>query len=621
MGVDVEKVGMELGARDVNFTRVFGNAQKSIDALQGSYAKLAGFVTGGVVVGGFLASMKSVIDAGDAVNKASEKFGIGTESLSSLRFAAKLANVEFGDLENGLKKLSVNSAAAAGGAKEQGAIFEAMGIKVGNTSGQLKATDTLLREIADKFALYEDGPAKAALAVELFGKSGASLIPLLNKMREAEEEARQLGAIYGKGLAKASEDFNDNLTRMNAVLQANKLAIANDWLPWVNKMLEQMIEGKKIAGGFFDALRLFGLSTINSDNAGASIRSINEELTVLQAKLANPPARGGSPMWRSAIESDIADLEKQKQFAQFLQRQSALGLGGTDTPGERARMGLNKTQAPLVKKAGDGAGGAADNTFEQLLRQYQELAAKAGELTVFEQTLKLLETDRYRALLPNQKSQILNLAAAVDLAKEDARVQTEAEQASERAAQEELRRGRAEADRLEQGKQKWLDTIDVMARYRREIADIDELEKLRYLDPDQAIGARRAIWQAQLEAQQKLNDKVEKGVDLWKDFGISAGNSLEEIIFKGGKARDVLAAMARTLAGAAFRETATNPLASAAGPFFKGLFDKIFNTPHTTNMPSGLGYGTIDPTESGYGGFAGGGSFTVGGMGLSLIHI
>jgi hypothetical protein len=604
-----EKVDFKISATD-HASAAFKSAQHSLESFHGSYEKLAAVLAGAGLVLGFAESLRGIIETGDELNKASEKYGVAVESLSSLRFAAKLANVEFGDLETGLKKLSVNAAAAAGGAKEQSAAFEAMGVKVANSSGQLKATDTLLREIGEKFSSYEDGPAKAALAVELFGKSGASLIPLLNKLKESEEEAKNLGAIFSKDLAKSAEDFNDNITRMNAVLQANKLVIANDVLPWLNKMLEQMIAGRKIAGGFTDALRLFGLSNINSDNAGQKIQELQAE----RQKIADLIAAGAGPSKR-ANELTIQQIDKQLEFAKFMQRQAASALEGGDTPGERARMGLNRTQAPIVPKSAPSTAAAEkDTTFEQLKRQYDELLAKAGDLTMFEQTLNLLATDRYKKLLPNQKDEILNLAAQVDLKKEDERVQREAEQAAKSAASEELRRATAEAERLNALQLKWLDAIDVTAKYKRELVDIEELEQLGYLTADQAVSARTHVWDEQLKAQQRLVDKTEEQIDLWKDFGIAASHSLEDVLLRTHKVTDAANALATALASAYIRQSVINPLANSLPGFLKGLFPGSGNTIFPAAGASDSNITSVLATDF-FGPFAGGGDFTVGGAG------
>jgi hypothetical protein len=47
-----------------------------------------------------------------------------------------------------------------------------------NANGQLRSTDDVLLDVADKFASYEDGAAKAALAQEVFGNARRVVLSL-----------------------------------------------------------------------------------------------------------------------------------------------------------------------------------------------------------------------------------------------------------------------------------------------------------------------------------------------------------------------------------------------------------------------------------------------------------
>ena len=66
-----------------------------------------------------------------------------------------------------------------------------------------------MKKIADKFAVMKDGSEKTALALDLFGRAGAKLIPMLNEgsagISELQEEARALGIVLGKEDLKAAE--------------------------------------------------------------------------------------------------------------------------------------------------------------------------------------------------------------------------------------------------------------------------------------------------------------------------------------------------------------------------------------------------------------------------------
>ena len=97
------------------------------------------------------ASIKGVIDAADNFSKLSQKSGVAVEALRELNYAASLSDVSTEALGNGLRKLSQNMAAAAGGGKDQAAAFAAIGVSVKSLDGSLKGADQVLKEVAAKF--------------------------------------------------------------------------------------------------------------------------------------------------------------------------------------------------------------------------------------------------------------------------------------------------------------------------------------------------------------------------------------------------------------------------------------------------------------------------------------
>lgn len=571
----------------------FKSVQRSIDATKESYGQLTAILVGGGVVAGFVASMRSIINVADEVNKTSEKFGIPVESITSLSFAAKLANVEFSDLETGLKKLAANAAAAAGGAKDQAAVFEAMGISVKDAAGNVKTLDGLLREIAGKFAGYEDGLGKAALATEIFSKGGDKLIPFLNHLKESEEEAKKLGAIFGKDLAKAGEDFNDNLTRMNALLIAQRNILAGPLLEALNKYMQQLIEGRAIAGSFLEGIRLFGFSTITSDNALEKINELAKKRDELQTKIdAGPRARGGVDL--SSARKDLEDVKKQLAFATVLATQK----GEIDNFDSSLNKGFGKKPAPIVPKAPPpGAALTKDTTFEQLLRQYEEMAAKAGEITEFEKLTNLLQTERYRNRTAEQEllaQRALTLAAEADVTKENERVQKEADALRVKFDQDELTRTRQHESEIEKLIEKFTEAADPAAKFRKEL---EEIAKLRLEKPELTAmldAAEQAILRSSL-AMERFKDDVEEVNEAAQDMTRAIGTAFEDAVLEGKKFGDILQALAKDMARILLRQAVTKPLEQG----LTGIFNSFFSRgPSTGSMARS--YGNDGNVEGGY---------------------
>ena len=159
---------------------------------------------------------KQSIDAADAFQNMSQKVGVGVEALSTLAYAAKQSDLELSKLQSGLIKLTKNASDAAQGVGTAVNGFAALGISVKNADGSLKDSDDLLKEVAESLSQYRDGANKTALAVNIFGKAGADMIPLLNEgaegIRALEDRARSFGLEISGETAARAEQFNDQLT-------------------------------------------------------------------------------------------------------------------------------------------------------------------------------------------------------------------------------------------------------------------------------------------------------------------------------------------------------------------------------------------------------------------------
>lgn len=224
-----------------------GIEQSSANAFK--YAKLAlGGIAAYATVDYFKGLVKGAIDAQDELGKMAQKVGMSVEDLSKLEYAAKLSDISTEQLSSGMKKLNTGMVEAASGTGKAYDALKVMGLSAKDSSGNLKTNSQVLSEVADKFASYSDGAQKSALAVAIFGKSGQEMIPMLNggskAIKYAGIELDRFGAVITTGGAKASEEFNDNLTRLSAASSGLGKSIANTLLPTMNSFVESLIAGK-----------------------------------------------------------------------------------------------------------------------------------------------------------------------------------------------------------------------------------------------------------------------------------------------------------------------------------------------------------------------------------------
>lgn len=231
------------------FARAITQAQGSLkrlsqdlSGLQSLAGKALNFsgIGGAASVTGLVAIAKAAANTADEFGKMSQRTGVAVEELSRLAYAASLNDASLGDLETGLRKLSQNMESAASGTGAAADAFGRIGVSVRDAAGELRKPDAVLKDIADRFAGLSDGAEKTNLALQLFGKSGTSLIPLLNNgadgLKAMADEADRFGKTITSATADRAAEFNDNLTRLQALAQGAGQQIGLALVPALNDL-------------------------------------------------------------------------------------------------------------------------------------------------------------------------------------------------------------------------------------------------------------------------------------------------------------------------------------------------------------------------------------------------
>ncbi len=197
-------------------------------------------VVGGAITGAFAIAIKKTADLGDEFKDLSQRTGIAVETLSGFKLAADKSGTSIAGFATGMRGLSRVMADAAGGGKETREAFESIGVSVTDAAGNLRPLEEVMLDVADRFKDMPDGAEKSALAMRLFGKSGAELIPMLNMGRKGlEENAAQMRkfGIVTREEAEAGDAFNDAMTDLGAATGGLSRAIVSGLLPPLTKLL------------------------------------------------------------------------------------------------------------------------------------------------------------------------------------------------------------------------------------------------------------------------------------------------------------------------------------------------------------------------------------------------
>lgn len=194
-----------------NLARLQQDVSRATGMLEG-FARTAktalAAVGAGVTVAGFAAFVKDTAEAYDRLGRLSQQTGLTAQQLSKLSYIAKMADLDLDTLAKNVKILDRNMFQAAQGGGKAFEAFRALGLSVRDASGKLAGNEEILTKLAERFAKMPDGAMKTALAMQIFGKSGADMIPMLNLGAEglryfAEEAERLKGALSEEMVRKA----------------------------------------------------------------------------------------------------------------------------------------------------------------------------------------------------------------------------------------------------------------------------------------------------------------------------------------------------------------------------------------------------------------------------------
>ncbi|PDS79162.1 hypothetical protein [Rhizobium sp. L43] len=219
---DFAKFGQSLNA--------FGNSlQAAGRRLALAFAGVATVTT--AAAAGLTNIAKSGADAADAAGKAAQAAGLQIDAYGRLAFAAEQNDVAAEAFGAAMSKLNKALIEAAAGGKDAQAKFSSLGVSIKDAQGRLRPTEAIVQDLAGAFAKLPDGARKSALAIDLFGKSGASLIPFLNSGKQGlidtGVQAEKLGIVFSDAQKEIGDAMGDTLSEVSRASQgiSNQLGL------------------------------------------------------------------------------------------------------------------------------------------------------------------------------------------------------------------------------------------------------------------------------------------------------------------------------------------------------------------------------------------------------------
>lgn len=378
----LDSAALDKGLKDSQSSiAAFGTAAAGAMAAVAAAAVAAGAVLG--------AAMKSTIDDMDKLSKTSQKLGVPVEQLSALAYAADLSDVSFEALSKSVGKLSRTMVeAAAKPTSEAANAFRALGVSVRDSNGNLKSSDAVLGDVAESFSGLKDGAGKTAVAMALFGKSGADLIPLLNGgrdgLKEMNEEAQAFGAIVSTKAAKEAEAFNDNVTRLGYAIKGILVQAVSAVLPTLVEMSNRMVETAKNSGILEVGINVVSNAMKGLVSAGVIVGAVFQALAQYISTVSNAISQVLAGQFNAAVDTLKGGVASIGETATKSFTTVDTLWRGTAAGAESAAVSTTKSTQAL-KEFNFAALGAKSAVDQFIASQTKGLASQQAEIATFGQ--------------------------------------------------------------------------------------------------------------------------------------------------------------------------------------------------------------------------------------------
>jgi phage-related protein len=183
-------------------------------------------------------SMHAFEDAAGNVRQMQRVAGGTVEQVSGLSGAMQLAGVETNKISGIMTIFSKNIGKAGADAGKTAEMNKLFGQSIKDAHGNVKPMAELLPGLADHFKAMPDGAQKTALAMQLFGRQGAAMLPALNKgsagIQELTDKAKKMGLVLDQTSMNSFAESKKSAREFDAAIQGVKVSLGGDLLPVVD---------------------------------------------------------------------------------------------------------------------------------------------------------------------------------------------------------------------------------------------------------------------------------------------------------------------------------------------------------------------------------------------------
>jgi hypothetical protein len=509
-------------------------------------------------VGTLIAFGKSLVDAASATKAMAQSLSIGIEQLQALDAEASDVGTNVDTLHGAIRKLNESVGEATGGNRTMQQSFVDLGVSFDDVNGHARDTVSVLNDLAIGYEKSGDKTKYLADLSNVMGREVSQLVPMMADLATGvdtvTEKQTEMGRVASEDTIKALDEFGNKVTTIASEIKVAAQEAGAQWLYMlgiVARPIDQQIGNVQAQMQDLQAERAKLMATQPQGHSGQALK--DEQLAALDDQLMHLMDK-----YKALNE------EKSKLLGYAPDGKAAPGVTPTPPPAppRPPHVDLEKT-----KKSTQEATSAVDEFTQALIQQGNEAGVASMNIN-----------DQARALAKLQAHYKLQQAVQSDYNK--------GLRDSELATQDEV-------DAVD----KLIDAQQDQSVAQKNIAAATEAQQHAYEELDrQAKAAAEEQKQSLLEIVSGLKDigagltAAAGGFKSWKDFASDAIQTVFNLIY------DQFTKLK------AFGGSGGSIFESLLGPFMSSITGVGGTTSSGGGKLAGLG-------------FAGTGSFMVGGAG------
>jgi hypothetical protein len=280
------------------------------------------------------------LEYASSLGEVAQQLGVTTDALQEYRYAASQAGLSSEEMDQALSQLTRRIGEAQSGTKAQAEAFAKLGVNVkGLTAGNA------IPAIADAMQKIQSPAERAAILMDLFGRSGQKLEPLLaggaKGVNELREAAHKLGIVLSEKQIQQADETADKLSAVKQVLEAKLAGTVADNADAILELADRLERLASAAIKAFQALDRFSQTKVGQ--ALAQVGRLGSEPLVALGRLGGAAVDyvngtgGGRPAAAPRGSANISQMWKNARPAGLPRANFAgggiAGIGGSPLDG------------------------------------------------------------------------------------------------------------------------------------------------------------------------------------------------------------------------------------------------------------------------------------------------